>query len=115
MSYDGHSGGYGVAGERVFYGVEVCVLKCREELTLEGSVNVTTFFVLSTLFGVLTVDRLLVEGSCQRRYVGCTTGVGWADEWVSGEKDVLSCRQDDPKVDVLAPAAGTLDRHCVRS
>ena len=44
MSYDGHSGGYGVAGERVFEGVEVCVLKCREELTFEGSVKLTTIF-----------------------------------------------------------------------
>ena len=64
--------------------------------------------MLSTLFGMLTVERLLVEGSCPRRDVGCATGVGWADEWVSGDKDVLSCRQYEPTVAVLALQQGLL-------
>ena len=41
---------------------EVCVLKCRDELISEGSVDITTIIVLSMLFGMLTEERLLVEG-----------------------------------------------------
>ena len=75
-----------------------------------GSVNVTTFVILLTLFGVLAEERLLVEGGCPYLNAGCTTCVGWADEGVSGDEGVLCCCEDDPKVAVLDPATGTLDR-----
>ena len=64
---------------RILEGGEVCVLKFCEGLILEGSVDVTTFFVLFTLFGVLEEERLLVEGGCSRWDVGCVTGVDRAD------------------------------------
>ena len=105
MDEEGQRGGSRVSGESVLQGGEVCVLKCCEELISESSVNVKTFFVLSTLFGVLEEERLLVEGGCPRRDVGCATGASWADKWVSGGKGVLSSRQDKPKVAVLGPAA----------
>ena len=114
MAEEGQHGGSGISRESVLQGGEVCVLKFREELISEGSVNFTTFIVLSTLFGVLAEELLLVEGVCTLRDVGCATGVGQADEWVSGDKGVLSCCQDEPEVAVLAPAAGTLDRRRVR-
>ena len=41
---------------------------------MEGSVNVTKFVILSTLFGVLTEERLLVEGG--RPCPGC-----WVYNW----------------------------------
>ena len=66
-------GGSVVASERVFEGGEVCVLKFREELITEGIVNITTFVVLSTMFGMLAEERLIVEESCPRQYDGCVT------------------------------------------
>ena len=74
-----------------------------------GSVDVTTFVILSTLFGMLTEERLLIEGGCPCQDVGCATGVGQADERVLGYEGVLGCRQDKTEVAVLAPAVGTLD------
>ena len=69
--------------------------------------------VLSTLFGVLAEERLLVKGGCPRWDVGCATGVGRADEWVSVYKGVLSCCQENPKVAVLPLTMGTLNQLCV--
>ena len=91
----------------------MCVLKLCEELISEGIVGVTTFVILLALFGMLAEERLLVKWGFPRRDVGCATGVVRADEWVSGEEVVLSCRQDKLEVAVLAPAAGTLDRRLV--
>ena len=113
MAAEGQHGGFRVAGERVLEGVEVYVLKCREEIILEGSVVVMTFVVLSTLFGVLVEEQLLVEGVCPCWDYVCVIGVGWADEWVLGDEGVLSSRKDNTEVAVLAPAAGTLDQRCV--
>ena len=87
---------------------EVCVLKFCEGLILEGSVDVTTFVVSSTLFGVLEEERLIVGGGCSRWDVWCATGVGRADEWVSGDKGLLICCQNEPEVAVLSLAAGLL-------
>ena len=106
---EGQFGGSRVAGEPVLEGGNVCVLKCREELISEGSINVITFVVLSTLFGVLAEERLLIEGVFPHQGVGCATGVGQADEWVLGDKGVMSLFQDDPKVAYLALAVKTLD------
>ena len=78
-----------------------------------GSVDVTTFVALSTLFGMITEDCLLVKGGCPQWDVGRATGVGRADKWESGYKGVLSCRQENPKVAVLPLATGTLDQICV--
>ena len=72
-----------------------------------------TFVVLSTLFGIIVEERLLVEGGHQQRDVGCTNGVGRWDEWDLGDKGVLSHCQDEPKVAVLNPTTGTLDQCCV--
>ena len=106
VAEEGHSGGSGVAGERV-------LLKCREELITEGSVNVASFVLLSTLFGVLVEEQLLVEGVCPCWDYVCVIGVGWADEWVLGDEGVLSSRKDNTEVAVLALDAGTLDRRRV--
>ena len=46
---------------------------------------------------MLTEERLLVEGDCTRQDLGCATGVGRADEWVSRDKDVLSHCQEEPE------------------
>ena len=54
VAEEGQKSGSGVSGECVIEGGEVCVLKYREELITEGSVNITTFVVLLTLFGVLS-------------------------------------------------------------
>ena len=105
----GQCGGSGVSGERILEGGEVCVLKFREELITEGSVNVTTFIVFSKLFSVLAEERLLVEGGSPLRDYGCATGFGQENEWLSGDEDVVISRKDNPEVAVLAPAAGTLD------
>ena len=77
-------------------------------MVAEGSVNVTTFFVLSTLFGVLAKERLLVEGGFTRRDGGRSNGVGRADKWGLSDDGILSCHQEDPEVAVLDLAAGTL-------
>ena len=69
-------GGSVVSCERVLEGVEVSFLKCREELVTEGSADIMTIVVLSTLVCVLEDERLLVEEGCLRRYGGRTTGVG---------------------------------------
>ena len=53
--------------------------------------------------------HLLVEEGRLRQDVGCTSGIGRADEWDLGDEGVLSRHQDDPKVAVLDPSAGTLD------
>ena len=67
------------------------------------------------LFGVIAEERLLVEGDCPRQDMGCATGVGWADKWDLGDEGVLSRRKDEPEVDVLDPAAGTLGQRRVHS
>ena len=61
------------------------------------------------MFGVISDERLLVEGGCQRQDDGCVTWVGPADEGVTGDEGILWFREDKPKVAILAPAAGTLD------
>ena len=71
-----------VAHECVLEEGEVCILKFREKLISEGSVNVNTLIVLLMLFGVLAEERLLVEGVFPRRDLGCATGVGQVDGWV---------------------------------
>ena len=109
MAEEGHHGGSGVDGEIVLQGGEVCVPKFREELIPEDSIDVTTFAVLSKLFGVLTEKHLCVEGVCPCRDVECATGVGQADERVLGDEGVLGFRQDENEVTILAPAAGTLN------
>ena len=76
---------------------------------MEGSVNVTTFVILLTLFAMLAEDRLLVKGGCPCRDAGCATWVSRADEWVSRDKGVLCSFKEKPEVAFLAPAAGTLD------
>ena len=73
-------GGSVVSCERVLEGVEVSFLKCREELVTEGSADIMTIVVLSTLVCVLEDERLLVEEVCLRRYGGSTAGGGWSDE-----------------------------------
>ena len=45
-----------VSGKRVLEVGEVCVLKYREKLISEVSVNVTAFIILSTLFGMLAEE-----------------------------------------------------------
>ena len=56
--------------------------------------------------------HLLVEEGRLRQDVGCTSGIGQADEWDLGDEGVLSHRQDKPEVAVLAPAVGILNlRH----
>ena len=60
---------------------------------------------------MLAEERLLVEGGCLRRDIGCATGVGRADEWGLGDKGVLSRCQDELDMAVLAPDAGTLDQY----
>ena len=114
VAAEGQCGGSGVASESVLRRGEVCVIKCREKLIPEGSVDVTTLIVLLTLFGVLVEESLLVRGGCPFRDVGCATGIGWADERVSGDKGILGRRQDDTDVAVLASTAWTLDRRRVR-
>ena len=52
----------GVASEGVSERREVSVFKLRYQLIAECSVNVTTFVVLSMLFGVLTEEHVIVEG-----------------------------------------------------
>ena len=69
-------GGFVVSCERVLEGVEVSFLKFREELVTEGSADIMTIVVLSTLVCVLEDECLLVEEGCLRRYGGRTTGVG---------------------------------------
>ena len=113
VAEEGRRGGSGVSGEHVIEGREVFFLKWIDELILEGSKDVTIFVVLSTQFNVLAEERLLVEGGCPWQDVGCVTGVGQTDEWVSVEKGVLSCLQDNPEVAVLALAVRTLDQRCV--
>ena len=54
-------------------------------------------------------ERILVEGGYPRWDAGCVNWFGWADEWVSGDEGILSSRQDETEVAVLAPAAGPLD------
>ena len=98
----------GVAGERILEGEEVSVLERFEELFAEDSVNVTTFVVFLTLFGVLVDNRLLVKGGFPCRDAGCETWVGRSDEGVSGDEGVLCCCEEDPEVVVLDPTAGTL-------
>ena len=110
MSDEGQRGCSGVAGERVLEGGEVSVLEHLEDLVAEGSVNVATFVVLSTLFSMLAEERVLVEGSCLLWDAGCATWVGRADEGVFGDKGILCCREDDPEAAVLSPTAGNLDR-----
>ena len=58
---------------------------------------------------MLTEERLLFEGGRPRRDIRCATGVGGADEWYFGDKGILICCQDEPKVVFLVPATGTLD------
>ena len=72
----------------------------------EGSVNVTTFFVFTTLFGVIAEDQLIIKGGCPLWDVCFATGVGQANGLVSGDKVILRHCQDEPEVEVLAPAAG---------
>ena len=60
VAEEGQCGGSGVMGERVLEGGEVSVLKCLEKLVAERNVNVMTFTVLSTLFGMLEEEPLLV-------------------------------------------------------
>ena len=113
VAEEGQSGGSRVVDERALEGGDVCVLKCREELITEGSINVTAFVVLLTLFGMLADERLLVERGCPCQDTGCETGISNMDEWVLGDEELLSSCKDNNKVAVLAPATGTLDRRRV--
>ena len=84
-------------------------------MVTEGSVDVTTLVVLLTQFGVLVDERLLSEGGCPCRDGRRTTGVGKADRGDLTDEGILCCRQNEPEVAVLTPAAGTLDRRRIHS
>ena len=99
-----------VACNFVLEGGEVGVLKGRQDLVVGGDVNVTKIFVLLPLFRVLLDELLLAKGGCPCRNVVRSTRVGWADKRYLDDKHILRCRQDKPKVAVLAPYLGTLDR-----
>ena len=109
VAEEGQCGGSVVAGEQIIEGDELCVFKFCEELITEDSVNITTSVVLSTLFGILAEECLLVRGGCPRWDAGCATGVGRVYYWVSVDEGVFFSRKDEPKVAVLAPSTGTLD------
>ena len=79
MAEESEHGCYRVAREGVLEGREVCVTKHSQQLIAECSVDVTTFVVLFTLFGVLAEERLLIEWGCPLRDGGRATGVGQAD------------------------------------
>ena len=113
VSEDGQRGGSGVASEIVIQGGEVCVFKYIEEPISEGSVDVTTFVILSTLFSVLTEESLLLKQGCPCQDVCCATGVSRAYEWVLGDEGILGRCQDETKVAVLGPVAGTINRRRV--
>ena len=70
----------GIACEGVLGGREVGVVERHQYLIADCSVNVTTFIVLSELLVVLAEEQLLAKGGSPCRDVGCTTGVGRADE-----------------------------------
>ena len=53
-------------------------------------------------------------GDFPRRYGECATVVGRADEGDLDDEGVLSRRQDNLKLDVLAPDGGDLDQRRVR-
>ena len=91
----------------------ISVVKRRQQLIAECSVNVKIFIVLSTLFEVLAEDRLLIKGGCTRQDVGSATRVGRADEGDLDDKGVMSLLQDKTEVVVLSPSVGTLDQHHV--
>ena len=76
---------------------------------MEGSINITKFNILLTLFKVLAEERLLVEGGFPSQDAGCATRVDPTDEGVSGDEGVMSCRGGNPEVAVLSPGVGTLN------
>ena len=82
-------------------------------MVAEGGVNVRTLVVLLLLFRVLSDELLLAEGGCPRRNGGRSTGVGWVDGGDLDDERILRQRQDKPKVAILDPSAGNLNRHCV--
>ena len=78
-------------------------------MVAEGSVDVVTLVVLSTLFGVIVDERLLVKGGCTHRDGGRLNGVSWAYEGDLNDKRVLCRCQDEPELSVLESSTGTLN------
>ena len=76
----------------------------------EYGVNVLTLVVLKTLLHVLQDEFLLFEGGFPRRDGWRSNGVGWPDEGDWADERVFRLRQDDPKVDILAPSSGNLNQ-----
>ena len=96
-------------------GEELRFLKGSEELVSGGSVKVMTLVILSTLFCVLSYERIRVKRGCPCWDGWLSTGFGLADKRDLADERVLYCRQENPEVAVLALYAGTLDRnhvHC---
>ena len=106
---------HGVTCERVIEGGELGVLKFSQQLIAEYGFDVATLVILTTFLRVLSDELLLVEGGCPRRDGGRSTGVGQADEGGLNEERALRRRQDDPKVAVLTPSVGTLNRRRICS
>ena len=94
-------------------GVEVGFSEHRQELVTEGGVHSLTLFVLVTVFLDLPEDFIIVEGGCPCQYGGRSNRVGRADDGDWSDKRILRRCQDELKVAILAPSAGTLDQRRV--
>ena len=77
------------------------------------SVDITTLFVLLAMFCVLADERLLVKGGCPLQDGGRSTGISHTDEGYLTDERVLCHCQNDPKVAVMEPSTGNLDRRRV--
>ena len=76
---------------------------------MEVGVNFTTLVILSPLFIVFSDELLIVKAVCPRRNGERPTRVNQADKRDLADERILRRHQDEPKVAVLAPSAGTLD------
>ena len=76
---------------------------------MEVGVDVTTLVILLPLFRVFLDELLLVKAVCPRRNGERPTRVNQADKGDLADERILLRHQDEPKVAVLSPSAGTLD------
>ena len=80
---------------------------------MQCGIDLLILIVLTTLLLFFQGELLIILGVCPCQYGGRSNRVGRADDGDWSDKRILRRCQDELKVAILAPSAGTLDQRRV--
>ena len=80
---------------------------------MQCGIDLLILIVLTTLLLFFQGELLIILGVCPCQYGGRSNRVGRADDGEWSDKRILRRCQDELKVAILAPSAGTLDQRRV--